>query len=284
MFKSHTFEQYKKAADWLKERTDIRPRTAVILGSSLGAVAERMTDKESFHYSKIPGFLLSTNPSHAGELHFGYLGGEPVVIMSGRFHYYEGYSYPELALPVRVLSLLGVKTLITTNAAGGVNLDFEVGDIMVISDHLNLTGACPTAGPNLEELGPRFFDITWLYTPALRKLAHQTAASLDPALNLVEGVYYFCTGPHFETPAEIRAIRALGADAVGMSTVTETLTAAHCGMEVLGFSLITNMAAGVLDQPLSDEEVGLVAQASADRMGALIEGIIAGKGSTHVIS
>lgn len=273
-----TFDQYKKAADWLKERTGIRPEFAVILGSSLGAITGRMTDRQSFLYRDIPGFLLSTNPSHAGELHFGNLGGRPSVIMSGRFHYYEGYSYPELALPVRVLSLLGVRTLITTNAAGGVNLDFEVGDIMVISDHINLAGASPMTGPNIEEFGPRFFDISWLYTPALRKLAHQTAAKHDPPLNLVEGVYYFCTGPHFETPAEIRAIRTLGGDAVGMSTVTETLTAAHCGMEVLGFSLITNMAAGVLDQALSDEEVGVVAKASADRLGALIEGIIAGKG------
>ncbi len=278
MFTSHSFEHCKKAADWLLDRTAIRPEFAVILGSSLGAITERMTDRESFHYSQVPGFLLSTNPSHAGELHFGYLGGRPSVIMSGRFHYYEGYSYQELALPIRVLSLLGVRTLITTNAAGGVNLDFQAGDIMVISDHINLTGACPTAGPNLEEFGPRFFDVTWLYTPALIKLAHQTAASLDPGLNLVQGVYYFCTGPHFETPAEIRAIRQLGGDAVGMSTVTETLTAAHCGMEVLSFSLITNMAAGVLDQALSDEEVGQVAKASADRLGALIEGIIERKG------
>ncbi|NLB05262.1 MAG: purine-nucleoside phosphorylase [Fastidiosipila sp.] len=273
-----SLEEYQKAADWLKEQTDVRPQFAVILGSSLGAIADRMEGRKSFPYSDIPGFLLSTNPSHAGELVFGYLGSRPTVIMSGRFHYYEGYSYQELALPVRVLSLLGVKTLITTNAAGGVNLNFQVGDIMVISDHINLVGASPMTGPNIEAFGPRFFDVTWLYTPALRRLAHQTAASLDPALTLVEGVYHFCTGPHFETPAEIRAIRTLGGDAVGMSTVTETLTAAHCGMEVLGFSLITNMAAGVLDQPLSDEEVGLVARASADRMGELIEAIIARKG------
>ncbi|NLB51122.1 MAG: purine-nucleoside phosphorylase [Clostridiaceae bacterium] len=278
MSRSSTFEDYKQAADWLAERTKIRPRYAVILGSSLGAIADRMTDQQSFSYKDIPGFLLTTNPSHAGELIFGKLGGQPTVIMSGRFHYYEGYSYPELASPVRVLSLLGVQTLIVTNAAGGVNLDFRVGDIMVISDHINLAGVSPMSGPNIDQFGPRFFDISWLYTPALRKLAHQTAATLDPRLELVEGVYYFCTGPHFETPAEIRAIRTLGGDAVGMSTVSETLTAGHCGMEVLGFSLITNMAAGVLDQALSDEEVGVVARASADRLGALIEGILARKG------
>jgi purine-nucleoside phosphorylase len=278
MSRSSTFEDYKQAADWLAERTKIRPRYAVILGSSLGAIADRMTDQQRFSYKDIPGFLLTTNPSHAGELIFGKLGGQSTVIMSGRFHYYEGYSYRELASPVRVLSLLGVQTLIVTNAAGGVNLDFRVGDIMVISDHINLAGVSPMSGPNIDQFGPRFFDISWLYTPALRKLAHQTAANLDPRLELVEGVYYFCTGPHFETPAEIRAIRTLGGDAVGMSTVSETLTAGHCGMEVLGFSLITNMAAGVLDQALSDEEVGVVARASADRLGALIEGILARKG------
>ena len=278
MSRSSTFEDYKQAADWLAERTKIRPRYAVILGSSLGAIADRMTDQQRFSYKDIPGFLLTTNPSHAGELIFGKLGGQSTVIMSGRFHYYEGYSYRELASPIRVLSLLGVQTLIVTNAAGGVNLDFRVGDIMVISDHINLAGVSPMSGPNIDQFGPRFFDISWLYTPALRKLAHQTAANLDPRLELVEGVYYFCTGPHFETPAEIRAIRTLGGDAVGMSTVSETLTAGHCGMEVLGFSLITNMAAGVLDQALSDEEVGVVARASADRLGALIEGILARKG------
>ncbi|HHX29653.1 MAG TPA: purine-nucleoside phosphorylase [Clostridiaceae bacterium] len=272
-----SIERYREAAGWLLERTSIRPEVAVILGSSMGSVADRMTGQEAFDYSDIPGFLLATNPSHAGQLIFGRLGGKEAVIMSGRFHFYEGYSYPELSVPVRVLSLLGVKTLIVTNAAGGVNLDYQVGDIMVMSDHINLTGASPMTGPNIGELGPRFFDVTHLYNPKLRKLAHETAALMDPPLKLQEGAYYFCTGPHFETPAEIRAIRILGGDAVGMSTVTETLTAAHTGIEVLGFSLITNMAAGVLDQPLSDEEVGLVARASAGRLGALIEGVIARK-------
>lgn len=274
----HNLEHYQRAADWLMERTTVLPEFAVILGSSLGAITERMTDTESFDYSDIPGFLIPTNPSHAGKLLFGKMGGHPTVIMSGRFHFYEGYSHQVLALPVRVLSLLGVKTLIVTNAAGGVCLDYQVGDIMVISDHLNLVGASPMAGPNIEAFGQRFYDISKLYTPSLRRLAHETAATLTPPLKLVEGVYYFCTGPHFETPAEIRAIRTLGGDAVGMSTVTETLTAGHCGMDVLGFSLITNMAAGVLDQPLSDEEVGIAARAAADTMGALIEGVIARKG------
>ncbi|NLA71568.1 MAG: purine-nucleoside phosphorylase [Clostridiaceae bacterium] len=278
MAEQHNFEHYQKAADWLKERTAVRPEFAVILGSSLGAITERMTDTEIFDYSDIPGFLLPTNPSHAGKLVFGKMGERPTVIMSGRFHFYEGYSHQVLALPVRVLSLLGVKTLIVTNAAGGVNLDYQVGDIMVMSDHLNMVGVSPMTGPNIAAFGQRFYDVSKLYTPFLRQLAHETAATLTPPLTLREGVYYYCTGPHFETPAEIRAIRILGGDAVGMSTVSETLTAGHCGMEVLGFSLITNMAAGVLDQPLSDEEVGIAARAAADTMGALIEGIIARKG------
>lgn len=274
----YDYASYAEAADWLMERTSIRPRYALILGSSLGSIAQGLEEAQAFNYGDIPGFLLTTNPSHAGQLIFGIMGGQPTVIMSGRFHFYEGYSFPQLAIPVRVLSLLGVKTLIVTNAAGGVNLDYRVGDIMVMADHLNLVGASPQAGPNLEAFGKRFFDVTYLYTPALRQLAHETAARMEPPLTLQEGNYYFCSGPHFETPAEIRAIRILGGDAVGMSTITETLTAGHCGMEVLGLSLITNLAAGVLDQPLSDEEVAIVAQASAKKMGALIEGIIERKG------
>lgn len=269
---------YQEAADWLMARTEVSPLYAVILGSSLGDIALRLQEAQAFDYKDIPGFLQTTNPSHAGRLIFGHLGGQPTVIMSGRFHFYEGYTFPQLASPVRVLSLLGVKTLIVTNAAGGVNLDYAVGDIMVMADHINLVGASPQAGPNLEAFGPRFFDISQLYTPALRQLAHETARGLDPPLTLREGNYYFCSGPHFETPAEIRAIRTLGGDAVGMSTITETLTAGHCGLEVLGLSLITNLAAGVLDQPLSDEEVSVVARASTQKMGALIEGVIERKG------
>ena len=268
------FARYKTAAEAIQKRVSIQPEVAIILGSSLGGIADLMEHRTEIDYSDVPGFLLSTNPSHAGNFVFGDLGRRPAVIMSGRFHFYEGYSYTELAVPVRVLSLLGVKTLIVTNAAGGVNLNYRVGDIMVISDHIKLEGASPMTGPNLEEFGSRFFDVSTLYTPRLRQLAFEVASTLAPPLKLHEGVYYYCPGPQFETPAEIRAIRVLGGDAVGMSTVTETLTAGHAGMEVLGFSLITNMAAGVFDQPLSDEEVGVVARASADKLGALIEGVL----------
>jgi purine-nucleoside phosphorylase len=274
----NTYKRSREAADWLLKRTSVRPDFAVILGSSLGAIEARMTIQDRFDYRDIPGFLIPTNPSHAGNLLFGELGGKPVVIMSGRFHHYEGYSYQELAIPVLVLSFLGVKTLIVTNAAGGINLNYKVGDIMLIRDHINLVGADPTAGPVITETNPRFYDVSYLYTKRLRELAHEAASEQSPPIQLQEGNYYFATGPHFETPAEIRAMRILGGDAVGMSTVTETLTAAYSGMEVLGFSLITNMAAGVLDQKLTDEEVGIAAKAAADSLGALIEGVLKKKG------
>lgn len=275
---AHIDRRSHEAAKWLLKRIDARPRFAVILGSSLGAIEERMHVLDRVDYEDIPGFLHTTNPSHKGQMVFGQLGGQATVLMSGRFHHYEGYTYQELAIPVLVLSHMGVNTLIVTNAAGGINLEYQVGDIMLIRDHINLVGADPTAGPLMATTGPRFYDVSYLYTHELRQLAKNTAATLSPSFKLQEGNYYFATGPHFETPAEIRAMRLLGGDAVGMSTVTETLTAAHCGMEVLGLSLITNMAAGVLDQPLSDEEVGMAATAAADRLGALIEGVLAKKG------
>lgn len=266
----------RQAALWIKEQLtpEWTPTVGIILGSAMGSIAERMDVRHTLSYGDIPGFLVTTNASHAGKMHFGVLGGKRTCILSGRFHHYEGYSYEELSIPVRVLSLLGVKTLIVTNAAGGVNANYRVGDIMVISDHIKLMGDSPMQGPNAELFGPRFFDVSSLYTPSLRELAHNAAATFDPPISLKEGVYFFMTGPQFETPAEIRAIRVLGGDAVGMSTVTETLTAAHASMDVLGFSLITNMAAGMLDQPLSDEEVGVAARAASGTMGALIEKIL----------
>ncbi len=266
----------RQAALWIKEQLtpEWTPTVGIILGSAMGAIAEGMDVRQTLSYGDIPGFLVTTNASHAGKMYFGVLGGKKTCILSGRFHHYEGYSYEELSIPVRVLSLIGVKTLIVTNAAGGVNADYRVGDIMVISDHIKLMGDSPMQGPNAELFGPRFFDISNLYTPSLRELAHRAAASINPPVVLKEGVYFFMTGPQFETPAEIRAIRVLGGDAVGMSTVTETLTAAHASMDVLGFSLITNMAAGMLDQPLSDEEVGIAARAASGTMGALIEKVL----------
>ena len=193
--------------------------------------------------------------------------------MAGRFHSYEGYDFEQLVIPIRLFKLLGVKATILTNAAGAVNKSYNVGDIMIVSDHIKLNGASPLRGKNLDFFGPRFFDVTDMYTKKLREIALKCADG--SGLNFREGVYMFFPGPQFETPAEIRAARLLGADAVGMSTVTEALTAAHCSMPLLAFSVMTNMAAGVLDCKLSDEEVGIAAAKIADRFGAYIEKVIA---------
>ncbi len=268
----YTFEYFQESADWLRERIDFTPEIALVLGSSLGPLAESIEDPVVFDYADIPNFLISTVRSHAGKLIFGTVGGRKIVCMSGRFHSYEGYDFEQLVIPVRVLHLLGVKTIILTNASGGVNKSYGVGDIMIISDHIKLNGASPLRGPNIDAFGPRFFDVTNMYTPALRDLAKRCAA--DSGLTIREGVYMFMPGPQFETPAEIRAIRVLGGDAVGMSTVTEALTAAHCGMNVLGLSVITNMAAGVLDRPLTTEEVTEAAHLVAERFSAYITRII----------
>jgi len=194
--------------------------------------------------------------------------------MQGRFHYYEGYDHEQLALPVRVMSLIGVTKTILTNAAGAVNTAYRVGDFMVIRDHINLLGISPMRGANIEEFGSRFFDTTFLYTPVFRRLALDCAKRIGQEFRTHEGVYMFTPGPHYETPAEIRAFRMLGADAVGMSTVPEALTAAHCGMEILGISLMTNMAAGVLPQPLSGDEVVEIATEAAGRFSELVREIV----------
>ena len=257
-----TFEHYKAAADYIAARAPFVPEIAIVLGSCLGPFADTLEERVSIDYADIPNFLVTTVESHAGKLIFGKVRGKRIVCMSGRFHFYEGYDYEQLVIPVRVLKLLGVKAIILTNAAGAVNTDYRPGDVMIIRDHIKLTGASPLRGPNIEEFGPRFFDMTKTYTPALRELAK--ACAPQDGLRVHEGVYMFFTGPQFETPAEIRAARILGADAVGMSTVTEALTAAHCSLPVLGLSVMTNMAAGVLDQPLTAEEV----DETATRIGA----------------
>ncbi len=269
---SYDFSYFETAAEWLRKRIVQKPEIALVLGSSLGPLAEQIKDPVSFDYAEIPNFLISTVSSHAGKLIFGTLAGRQIVCMSGRFHSYEGYDFEQLVIPVRVLKLLGVKAVILTNAAGGVCTDYRAGDIMIIKDHIKLNGNSPLRGPNVEEFGPRFFDVSNMYTPELRELAKECGK--DSGLILHEGVYMFMPGPQFETPAEIRAIRILGGDAVGMSTVTEALTAAHCGMKVLAFSVITNMAAGVLDRPLTTEEVDDTAESVSDRFSAYIEKVI----------
>ena len=269
----YTYEYFQKRADYLKERVPFTPELAIVLGSCLGPFAQEIENPISIDYRDIPNFLVSTAPSHAGKLIFGTVCGKQVVCMSGRFHSYEGYDFEQLVIPVRVMKLLGVEKLILTNAAGAVNTGYRPGDIMLITDHIKLNGASPLRGPNIEEFGPRFFDMTKAYDPALRKLALDCAEGID--LRVHEGVYMFFPGPQFETPAEIRAARILGADAVGMSTVTEVLTAAHCGLPTLAVSVMTNMAAGILDRPLSGEEVDETGKTIETRFSAYMKKIVA---------
>ncbi|MCL6575745.1 purine-nucleoside phosphorylase [Kyrpidia sp.] len=258
----------REVAERLEQGLAEKPRVAVILGSGLGGVADRLEAKRVVPYEEIPEFPVSTVVGHAGRLVFGRLGGVPTAVMQGRFHLYEGYTPEQVAFPVRVLRTLGAEILIVTNASGGVNIGFRPGDLMLIRDHLNLTGKNPLVGPNDDELGPRFPDMSAAYDRELLGLARQVGREFN--LPLQEGVYAGLLGPTFETPAEIRMLRVLGADAVGMSTVTEVIAARHVGMRVLGISCITNMAAGILDQPLSHEEV----LETGRRIGAQFSGLI----------
>ncbi len=255
----YTLEYFQKSADYIRKIVPWTPEIAIVLGSALGPFANSIEDPIAIDYADIPNFLVSTVVGHAGKLIFGTVAGRRVVCMSGRFHSYEGYDFEQLVIPVRLFKLLGVKATILTNAAGAVNAEYRPGDVMIVSDHIKMTGPSPLRGKNIDEFGPRFFDVTRMYTPELRKLAWDCAEGSP--LTLHEGVYMFFTGPQYETPAEIRAARILGADAVGMSTVTEALTAAHCGMPLLCLSVMTNMAAGVLEQPLTTEEVFETAKA-----------------------
>ena len=260
-----------KAARVIEEACG-RAEIGVILGSGLGEYAKALTDAKSLPYGDIPGFPESTVPGHAGMWHTGILHGKRVCMMQGRFHAYEGYDLNEVTLPVRVMALLGVKTLIVTNAAGGVNLDFQPGDLMQITDFINFSGRNPLRGPNLDEFGPRFPDMTYAYDRDLAALTRQKASELN--IRLQKGVYCWFNGPCFETPAEIRMARILGADAVGMSTVPETIVARHCGMKVLGLSCITNMAAGILDMKLDHTEVMATGERVKDTFRTLIDAVI----------
>jgi purine-nucleoside phosphorylase len=244
----------------------------IILGSGLGAYTRALKGSRSIPYSAIPGFPKVTVPGHVGMWHGGLLHGKRVCMMQGRFHAYEGYDLAAVTFPVRVMALLGVKTLFITNAAGGVNLDFQAGDLMQISDFINFSGLNPLSGPNLDIFGPRFLDMSYAYDRELAAIVHRKAAELN--IQLQKGVYGWLRGPSFETPAEIRMIRALGVDAVGMSTVPETIVARHCGMKVLGLSCITNMAAGILDMPLSHEEVMATGEQAKGIIGILLDAVI----------
>lgn len=271
---AYTLEQYQESAAALRRRLGaFVPRCLVILGSGLGTLAEEVADPIAVPYADVPHMKVSTAPDHVGRFVFGRLAGQDVAVMQGRLHTYEGWSFADAAYPVGLMRLLGADTLVVTNAAGAVNTAFSAGDIMLITDHIKLFGASPLTGPNIDQLGPRFPDMSHVYTPALQEKARQAAEELG--IPLRRGVYMFFPGPQYETPAEVRAARILGADAVGMSTVPEAIAAAHCGMAVLGFTLCTNMAAGVLDQPLSGEEVIAAASAAGPRFTALVKACLA---------
>lgn len=265
--------KYVEAVEYIQARVngDI-PKTVVVLGSGLGVMAEEIVDKVVIPYKEIPHFPVSTVAGHAGELIIGKLNYAPVIAMNGRFHFYEGYDFEQITFPIRVFSLLGVKNIILTNAAGGINFNYAPGDFMIIRDHINFSGVSPLRGPNLNEFGPRFPDMTNLYDPELSTIIRDLATA--GKMNINEGVYAYLQGPNFETPAEIKALRTLGADAVGMSTVPEAIVARHCGIKVAGISCITNMAAGILDQPLSHEEVNETAALVREQFKELIKNLV----------
>jgi purine-nucleoside phosphorylase len=253
------FGKAQAAVEYVRQRAAVSPRVGIILGSGLGGFASQVKDAVAIPYAEIPHFPQSTVAGHSGKLVLGTVGGVPVAVMQGRVHAYEGYAMEQVTFPARVLGLLGCAKLIVTNAAGGIRADIPPGSLMVISDHINLTGHNAALGPNEERFacitgaGQRFFDMTTAYSAELRKIAHDEAAKQDIALT--EGVYIAVLGPSYETPAEIRAFRTLGADMVGMSTVHEVIVARHMGLEVLGISLVTNMAAGVSGDVIHHEEV-----------------------------
>ena len=264
-----TFEQYQQSAAYIHSCLNgFVPDVAMVLGSGLGYLGDQVEDAIVVPYGQIPHFKASTAPGHKGQLVFGRLEGKNVAVMQGRMHHYEGYSYQEVAYAVRVLRLLGCKTLIVTNAAGCVRTDWEAGELMLITDHIKMFSESPLRGENLPEFGVRFPDASHLYTPRLQQLARETAK--EQGIDLREGVYFYCYGPQYETPAEIRAARLLGGDAVGMSTAPEVIVAGHCGMEVLGFTLLSNMAAGILDQPLTEQEVLDAGVAAREKFSGLV--------------
>jgi purine-nucleoside phosphorylase len=266
------YDAVAEAARTVQERIGDVPDVAVVLGSGLGAFAGSLADATVVPYSIIPHWPAAKIVGHAGELVAGSVEGRRVLALSGRAHVYEGHAMSVATFATRVLGLLGVKVLVLTNAAGGINTSFAQGALMLISDHINLMGSNPLVGPNDERFGARFPDMTMAYSPRLRQMAREAAAALR--IRVEEGVYVAVTGPSYETPAEIRAFRVMGADAVGMSTVPETIVARHMGMEVAGISCITNMAAGVLPEPLVHEEVIATTARVRDQFIALLTGLV----------
>lgn len=264
----------REAVAAIRERTNHVPEIGLILGSGLGDLAEQIADATVIPYGEIPHFPVSTVAGHAGRLMIGRLEGKTVVAMQGRFHYYEGYSMAQVAFPVYVMKFLGAKVLIVTNAAGGMNKAFQPGDLMLIVDHLNFMGDNPLIGPNDDELGPRFPDLSRAYDPELIALAEQKARDLG--IRVQKGVYAGISGPNYLPPAELVMLRRLGGDAVGMSTIPEVIAAAHCGLRVLGISCITDMAIGEELEPLTHEQVVAVAERTKPKFTALVRAVVAG--------
>ena len=271
------WEQINEAADEIRNRCHTVPAIGLILGSGLGDLAEEVEDAVSIPYGVVPHFPISTVEGHAGRFVIGRLEGKPVVVMQGRFHYYEGYLMRQVVLPVYVMRRLGAQTLVVTNAAGGMNRSFRPGDLMLIRDHINLTGNNPLVGKNDERLGPRFPDMSEAYSKSYRELAHRLAGQIEAdggPLQLREGVYCGISGPSYMTPAELIMLARLGGDAVGMSTVAEVIAARHCGMDVLGVSCITDMAIGEQLEPLTHEQVVAVADRTKPKFAALIRSFV----------
>lgn len=262
------YEKLMKCYESVKSKVDFKPAAALILGSGLGGYAEEIKVVETLDYSEIEGFPVSTVPGHKGRFVFGYIGEVPVVVMQGRVHYYEGYSIQDVVLPTRLMKLMGAEVLFLTNAAGGVNYEFQAGDFMMITDQIASFVPSPLIGANMDELGPRFCDMSEVYDKDLQEILRASARELG--ISLKEGVYIQLTGPAFETPAEVRMCRTLGADAVGMSTACEAVAANHMGMKICGISCISNLACGMTDNPLSHEEV----QETADRVAPLFKKLI----------
>ena len=262
------YERVQACAAAIRGKTPFVPRTALVLGSGLGGFGERIRQEAVVGYEEIPGFPTSTVPGHQGRFLFGYVEKEPVVVMQGRVHYYEGYPMEDVVLPLRVMHALGARRLVLTNAAGGIDPAFRPGDLMVLTDHIASFVPSPLLGPNEEAFGPRFPDMSEVYSPRLREKLRAAGEKLGVPLR--EGVYLQTTGPQYETPGEIRLYRALGASAVGMSTACEAVAARHLGMEVCGVSCITNLAAGMGGKPLSHEEV----QETADRVAQQFQNLV----------
>ena len=270
------YEKLMRCYEDVRKRTDFVPKVAIVLGSGLGDYAESIRVEYELPYSEIEGFPVSTVPGHAGRFIFGHIEEVPVACMKGRVHYYEGYPVSDVVLPIRLLKLMGAEILFLTNAAGGVNTSFHAGDLMLIKDHISAFAPNPLIGPNMDQMGPRFPDMSNVYDRELQKLIVKTAKEND--IFLQEGVYAQMTGPSYESPAEIRMLRTLGCDAVGMSKVVEAIAANHMGMRICGISCISNLAAGMTSVPLSHKEVQEAADMAAPRFKRLVTETVKGMG------